>query len=903
MGRGFSGWEEVAGCLMGLAEREAGKGETTARLNAGQRASLRAIAERLPQNGVIIADEVGMGKTRIAVAVAKCVTDCGGRVAILVPPGLGYQWQEELMDGGLPAVPGIIRSLWAYLAAWSPEAPENAAWFKSNVLLVSHAFTNWRLGANLAPWRRALLPELYALWRQREQGRLPRFYRNNASLNDPWVKRAAKCILEAIPNSASHPAKPFLRELAAEFRWDGKLEGDYSRGTCLRTWLEKCVGLGLGVFDLVVIDEAHKNRGEESGLSRLLDNVVLKQKKTRQICMTATPVELDAAQWMHTLSRIGLPEDTLEAVQRDIESYAGSVRTLRRCWRTGTEELKAFKRYAAAFQRALAPYVLRRDKREDLHVRLFETRSGLPYSRYRREEEVHVELDGLSAAWKQAVCAAEALSYTTDLHADGLAKRLRLSMGSGYGIAALLDQVKMTAEDDAQLSLDGEEPGSVTVQGKAASVAHGPAEKRHQRAEWWRKSIVRAFEEGDEALYHHPAILAAVRAIEECTERQMKVLVFGRFTTPMRALTNLLNARRMLRALKRGEPWMQSKVHAQDDAGRGESEWPAVRAAHRQVADELELGPLDEKALDGQLERQYGQLERVRQRSRETLVRRLRQGLEGASASIDLEVRKAFEALERALDNGRGEDLLLLARAMFPYTGSGLAAAEDAAPAELAQAFAVLLKSAADRDDPAADEDDDGKIDSAEADNLWERLRSRIAEEYSRTQGSYARFMYGGTSPASRRLIQAAFNRHGSYPEVLVAQSMVGREGLNLHRACRTVVLLHPEWNPAVSEQQIGRVDRVASDWCHALDAAVREGGVGEGLPRIDIRPVVFRGTYDEHNWNVLRERWDDLRAQLHGIVIPDRLEHTETHPTLAEIAGYAPNFSPLTSTSSAGFP
>jgi len=73
--------------------------------------------------------------------------------------------------------------------------------------------------------------------------------------------------------------------------------------------------------------------------------------------------------------------------------------------------------------------------------------------------------------------------------------------------------------------------------------------------------------------------------------------------------------------------------------------------------------------------------------------------------------------------------------------------------------------------------------------------------------------MYGGTKPESRRMIQLAFNRSKSFPKVLVAQSMVGREGLNLHKACRTVVLLHPEWNPGVTEQQIGRIDRVGSEW------------------------------------------------------------------------------------------
>jgi hypothetical protein len=63
---------------------------------------------------------------------------------------------------------------------------------------------------------------------------------------------------------------------------------------------------------------------------------------------------------------------------------------------------------------------------------------------HRREEEISVDLGGLCHSWKQAVCAAEALSYATDQRDDGIAKRLRLSMGSGYGIAALLDQVKVT---------------------------------------------------------------------------------------------------------------------------------------------------------------------------------------------------------------------------------------------------------------------------------------------------------------------------------------------------------------------------------------------------------------------------------------------------------------------------
>ncbi|MCB2186989.1 MAG: hypothetical protein KQJ78_11265 [Deltaproteobacteria bacterium] len=144
-------------------------------------------------------------------------------------------------------------------------------------------------------------------------------------------------------------------------------------------------------------------------------------------------------------------------------------------------------------------------------------------------------------------------------------------------------------------------------------------------------------------------------------------------------------------------------------------------------------------------------------------------------------------------------------------------------------------------------------------------------------------------------MLQLAFNRRQSNPRVLVSQSLVGREGLNLHQACRNVVLLHPEWNPGAVEQQIGRIDRVGSHWQHLLETAIQNGDSPESLPRIEFRPVVFGGTYDEYNWAVLRERWDDLRAQLHGIVIPARLvENGQVEESIArELNSMAPNFSP----------
>jgi hypothetical protein len=157
MNQMFQGWDTVAGKLRQQADIQGqlalDEGEDATRLNSGQRASLRAVASRIPKNGVVIADEVGMGKTRIAVEVARCVIGSGGRVAILIPPGLGYQWQAELRDGDVNDVPPILRSLYAYLLAWD-DTPD--PWFAKQVVMVSHAFTNWRLGEKAAVWRWAL---------------------------------------------------------------------------------------------------------------------------------------------------------------------------------------------------------------------------------------------------------------------------------------------------------------------------------------------------------------------------------------------------------------------------------------------------------------------------------------------------------------------------------------------------------------------------------------------------------------------------------------------------------------------------------------------------------------------------------------------------------------------------
>ena len=144
---------------------------------------------------------------------------------------------------------------------------------------------------------------------------------------------------------------------------------------------------------------------------------------------------------------------------------------------------------------------------------------------YRREREINVRVEGLSPAWRRAVCAAESLSLTTKQGKYAFAKRLRLTLGNGYGITEVLDKTHHPneMEDKAQEEFDASQATS-----KEETISDDDL-KREARAEWWLDVIKEPFTSGGDILFDHPAILAAIETIEEATGQGEKVLVFGRF--------------------------------------------------------------------------------------------------------------------------------------------------------------------------------------------------------------------------------------------------------------------------------------------------------------------------------------------------------------------------------------
>ena len=886
----FKGWKQVAKSLLQCSPDH--------QLNTGQVDSLHRLAQQLPDNGMVLADEVGMGKTRIAAALVRSVVAAGGRVAILVPPGLGYQWGSELSDFGVKAAP-VLRSLWSYFGAWKEDIESNTKpWFKEDVVLLSHSMANWRLGVETHAWRVALLADLNIQWKRLQRGdELERFDQPSSAF-DPWVRRASISIAKAFyTEEESNPLNKLMMELPRNVLRD---PSRYTSESPLRKKLERAVGWGLGPFDLVVIDEAHKSRHEKSGLSRLLGSMIVRSDQARTLGMTATPFELNSSQWTEMLSRIGVDGETQSKIIKVIEHYQIAAKNAQNKLSDPVTR-DAFKRAALAFQTALSPYVMRRDKRQDADVLRFMDRTGLSHHEYRREREIVVDTGDISSDWKQAVCAAEALSFVVCQSDKVNNKRLRLTFGNGHGIASLLDESTMDAAQDEAQHDSGTDTGVPRPQGDKqddAVVATEAHDKRLERAEWWKAVARLPFEseKSHHALLKHPSIQRTVTAIEEICARGEKVLVFGKFTQPMRALVQLLNARQMLRSLAEGKAWPQERLHQSTEEGAAlEVAWSELRKGEK----------LNKEALSRLLSDQYTEkIKKVRRHVQTSFL----ENLESTRAALPGKPNGRFQALfaecqknvvtqkQPASDSADEDkhDLAIMTRALTEL----LDPESTLTPEVFANTFVELVEASSDRDAENDKEPDDGDaIAEVNTAAQWAQIWDRISEEYSGQSSGFARLMSGATKPQTRRFQQLAFNRKSSHLKVLVAQSLVGREGLNLHKACRTVVLLHPEWNPGVVEQQIGRVDRIGSLWAEKLHEFEHLTNLTpEDIPRIEFCPVVFRGTYDEKNWEVLNGRWSDLRAQLHGVVISPGLakQYPDRDEWITEVNDAAPRFSPV---------
>ncbi|PZS19710.1 MAG: hypothetical protein DLM57_03455 [Pseudonocardiales bacterium] len=122
----------------------------------------------------------------------------------------------------------------------------------------------------------------------------------------------------------------------------------------------------------------------------------------------------------------------------------------------------------------------------------------------------------------------------------------------------------------------------------------------------------------------------------------------------------------------------------------------------------------------------------------------------------------------------------------------------------------------------------------------------------------------GQTDRHVRERLIALFNTPFS-PDLLVASSVMG-EGIDLHQECRFVIHHDLDWNPGVLEQRTGRLDRIGA-------LAEREN------KPIEVYEPYLAGTHDEKMFRVVKDRagWFDI--------VMGRASGADEHVTDAEEA------------------
>ena len=839
-------------------------------LDEGQQRSVRFILEKLPKHGVVLADEVGTGKTRIACALIDAVMRCGGRAVAVVPRGLLGQWRDEFTQfREAKAEPRILTTWLDFLQDSSANRTPGEWW------LVSHGFRFPALQATSPAWKFAL-PWLVLLAAEKEQRsdgrtRLSRLWDQVKEDSCRWSGQweIAQEMAKRLPGH--------LREALNELplpNWEGGDNTDLTelfsrsgeRGRALRI-VDELLRRWVGRVDLVIVDEAHKSRDfDESAprtvLSELLEYSLLTDGDTRRLCMTATPMELSTEQWSPLLHRARAEADKgkLEAALVGFKDAVGSA--------SGAPDeeprIAALEKAGTLFQTTLRPYVTRRRRRAEallLSFRAAVSNSDVPQP-HRNLARVPVRWDTdvkeAGRSWGRILIALEGIARTargiSHEQLPWLAKTLHTKLATGH----------------ISLDLFGEETLSAIFDDEP-----NPQQKRFR---FWCKEFAQARKEqrGDAAGLgqgfdpdtEHPRILAAVREIEswvagEGGRSAEKVLCFGVFLHPLRLLRDVLNVRHALRCVDRDEPVPATVEMLGAVTFRNYQRM----LAEQRFAGRLQMGGLSQRALMGALKRGHKAYTSGRKRIAGRVNRQLAELLAGWGIELEHEpLRRLREALHTiALEsNGAGR----------PET-------------EWCEVVTAVIEGR-----------EEGRAGSPDTDSdSTTRLLAWIDGEHGsdadgRVRSGFCRLLQGASEWETRRTVQASFNKVGTFPMVLLAQSQVGREGLNLHRACRVVVQFHAEWNPAILEQQIGRVDRKCSLWERRATSWLATGA-GSPPPLIEVRQIVFDGTYDAKQWERVGRRQHLFDAALFGSLLPLEAWLRATNAQRRRLEAAAPDFSP----------
>ena len=885
----------------------------------GQQHSVKWIAERIQEHGIIIADEVGLGKTRLALLAMLATLEEGGSVVAVVPPGLIFQWEQEaesvsaalerqgvkLSQEWRPVAVRTYANLFSELSErekYPLASPEQGRW-----MLLSQTFDMYRVRENAQAWRfelPTLIRARSAIQKgERQNNRfiqywLKRGFDTRSYQDHPWLfneNKAAEYLsgVRPLPDDIKalfddeHLRPNRGNQLAADGDCTNFFQ-DEKRGRRLLRYL---IGQLIGPIDLLVVDEAHKSREEgedpRTRLGRLLKQTLQFSTQSRRICMTATPIELRPEQWAALLERAGLSAEHVDSLRVKIGGFASALSRAQ----TYSDQQEALDQLAAAsqaFSKALRPFVTRRRRLSQAEMRKLVPAALAGAHPHRALSTCAIEVEGLDEGWRRMVLALEGQGLAAK-GLDGVENRQRqadIRYSSGLSCEFTLPA---PAEEQQRSRKERRMHAWAATQRRISSQMAASA----GNAESW--------------LWRHPRIVRAADRIEElCAfdglNPREKVLVFGRFSEPMRALRDTLNARHILRILDQGELGFLPNLKDHEE--------PHLLHVYAELHRAGRLtGRLSGPRLEPQQLRELRQAAHERYEStRDRLLDLLHIDREGWMTQLPrheylLRMKQSrYDDCARLIAVIRSDvfDVLMQKRA-----STDRLSLDEILPT-VKQVWKEHVACILNRDDDGLDESETTEQagsgrgrgrkteDDPEQDSLPDALSQYLEHE---PRSGFCRLLNGEVKQETRRAIQAGFNRRATGPHVLIAQSQVGREGLNLHKACRRVFLFHPEWNPGVLEQQIGRVDRIESLWTQMAKEWMAQHGASaashDSFPRIEVESLVFRGTYDQHQANVLHRRRSTLNAQLFGALLDEEALAKVPPEFLDRLAQAAPSWEP----------
>jgi hypothetical protein len=853
------------------------------------------------QPGLVLADEVGMGKTFVALAVAVSVVEAtnGDRpVVVMVPAGVQEKWPKEWnvfrqacldRDIGIRATDESTRRGAGFLKLL--DDPHER---RNHIIFLTHgAFTNALVDPyiRLAIVRQAMLwqhdlgsqwnvlprwaPRLFGAREYRDQDLVAELLNRSPRVWSRVVKRATGLSIDdPVPATIVHALKrvdlspvrevlhqlplrtsPYIEERLKEIR---RRIG----GALNDLWAECLANLEIEL-PLLILDEAHHLKNPWTRLAGLFANREAQEDVEalrgtlggvfdRMLFLTATPFQLGHHELLQVLRRFdGISWDSAMGGRLDREGF-------RRVLQEVEDSLDVAQTAALRLDRAwggLEP----------------EDTAGLPDGWWRG-----VEGNGLAERARQAALhIAE-----TDRRLREAEKRLR------PWVIRHVRQDKPERRhvlpgrsilDDSTSNTRGLEVGGPAVlpfllaaRAQAIVSIEGLRHDRRTRA-YFAEGLASSFE-----AYRHTRkqtvepIVDEVLIAEEVAEGHgdvgwyLKELDRSLPPTDHSAFGNhpklVATVGRALRLWQAGEKVVIFCFYI--ETGRA-LRLHVSRAIDRELirmgAERLGVTPDNEMEVRSQLERigrqffdEESRLRRVARTAVRRILSRVRLPDEDKAATLEAIMRfvRAESFLVRYMDIGSDDLADAFGEALEQADASGIPLRrkildfghflESRVPKERADVLAALEGVQT----GGIYVETDWLFDAAEASSRREGLVPNV------------RLANGQVARATRERLMLAFNTP-FFPEVLIASAVMA-EGVDLHLNCRYLIHHDLDWNPSILEQRTGRLDRIGSK------------------AEISKQPIVIyepylEATQDEKQFRVVkdRERW-------FNVVMGERLELDE---------------------------